>query len=96
MIANFCRNVDRFYSSSINNYLNIFDITVKSINGNFIKIPNLNIDISFNNIIKIEDDRKSVNKITGLSGGSSYKFKNANINFELKMLLNKIILDCKF
>ena len=71
--------LDRFYSSSINNYLNIFDITVKSINGNFIKIPNLNIDISFNNIIKIEDDRKSVNKISGPSGGSSYKFKNANI-----------------
>jgi len=71
--------LDRFYSSSINNYLNIFDISIKSIKGNFIKIPDLNIDISFNNIVKIEDDRKNVNKISGNAGGNSYKFKNVNI-----------------
>ena len=71
--------LDRFYSSSINNYLNIFNITIRSIKGNFIKIPDLNIDISFDNIIKIENDRKRVNEISGLNGGDSYKFKKVNI-----------------
>ena len=70
---------DRFYSSSINNYLNIFEIAIKSIKGNFIKIPNLDINISFNNIIKIEEDRKKVNNISGKTGGISYGFKSVNI-----------------
>ena len=71
--------LDRVYSSSINNYLNIFDITVKSIKGKFIKVPEINIDISFNNIIKIENDRNEVNKISGETRGDAYEFTNVNV-----------------
>jgi len=71
--------IDRFYSSSINHYLNIFDITIKSVKGNFVKLPELNIDISFNNVVKIEEDRKRVNNISGTTGGTSYDFKSVNI-----------------
>jgi len=71
--------LDRVYSSSINNYLNIFDITIKSIKGNFIRVPELNIDISFNNIIKIENDRNEVNKISSETRGDAYEFTNINV-----------------
>jgi len=71
--------IDKFYSSSINYYLNIFDIAFKAIKGNFVKLPDLNIDISFNNVVKVEEDRKRVNNISGKAGGTSYDFKNVNI-----------------
>ena len=70
---------DKLYSSSINHYFNIFDIAFKAIKGNFVKLPDLNINISFNNVVKIEEDRKRVNNISGKAGGTSYDFKNVNI-----------------
>ena len=39
--------LDRLYLSSVNNYLNIFQIGFHALKGTFIGLPELNINISF-------------------------------------------------
>jgi hypothetical protein len=66
--------LNRLYKSSVNHYSNIFFIGYSAIKGIFYEIPEINININFNNLIKIENDRKRVKKILGLDAGGSYDF----------------------
>ena len=49
----------RLYQSSVNYYLNIFEIGFYALRGTFYNIPELNINISFKNLIKLENDRNN-------------------------------------
>jgi len=66
--------LERLYKSSVNQYSNIFSIGYGAIKGIFYDIPEVNINISFNNLLKIENDRKKVKEIIGLDAGGSYNF----------------------
>ena len=48
--------LNRLYKGSTNYYLNIFEIGFYALRGTFYNIPELNINISFKNIIKLEND----------------------------------------
>jgi hypothetical protein len=48
----------QFYKSSVNYYIDIFPITFHALKGAFYTFPELNINISFNNVIKLENNRK--------------------------------------
>ena len=52
--------LNRLYTSSVNYYLNIFEIGFYALRGTFYNIPELNINISFNNVIKLENNRKDI------------------------------------
>ena len=54
----------RLYKSSTNYYLNIFEIGFYALRGTFYNIPELNINISFKNIIKLENDRDNASKVS--------------------------------
>ena len=43
----------RFYKSSVNYYIDIFPIGFNALKGAFYTFPELNINISFNNVIKL-------------------------------------------
>ena len=75
--------LDRFYKSSYNNYLKIPQIIPQIIYGYFVKIPEININISFKNQLILEEDRKSV---TNIGSGMSYNFIEvpASIQFDNK------------
>ena len=47
----------QFYKSSVNYYIDIFPIGFKALKGAFYTFPELNINISFNNVIKLENKR---------------------------------------
>ena len=48
----------RFYKSSVNYYIDIFPIGFNALKGAFYTFPELNISISFKNVIKLENNRK--------------------------------------
>ena len=48
----------RLYKSSVNYYMDIFPIVFHALKGTFYTFPELNINISFNNVIKLENNRK--------------------------------------
>ncbi len=64
--------LDRFYKSSYNNYLNIPKIIPQAIYGYFLKIPSINLNLSFKDQLVIEKDREEVLKKID---GTKYKFK---------------------
>ena len=55
----------RFYKSSVNYYIDIFPIGFHALKGAFYTFPELNINISFNNVIKLENNRKDLLKKKG-------------------------------
>ena len=86
--------LNRLYKGSINYYLNIFEIGFYALRGTFYNIPELNINISFRNIIKLENDRnnasarKSPNKgmiYSFLEVPSSVKHKNKPYNADIRL-----------
>ena len=66
--------LERLYKSAVNQYVNIFLIGFSATKGIFYGIPEINLNISFNNLLKIESDRKKVKEIIGLDAGGSYDF----------------------
>ena len=64
--------LNRLYKGSVNYYLNIFEIGFYALRGTFYNIPELNINISFKNIIKLENDRNNVAK--EIKEGFNYNF----------------------
>ena len=54
--------LDRFYKSSYNNYLKIPKIIPQAIYGYFLKIPTINLNLSFKDQLVIEKDREEVLK----------------------------------
>ena len=84
--------LDRLYKSSYNNYLKIPQIIPKIIYGYFIKIPEINIDISFKNQLILEEDRKSALKY---ADGMSYNFKEVSASIQLNKQKHKIDLRLK-
>ena len=66
--------LDRLHKSAVNQYINIFSIGFNATKGIFYDIPEININISFNNLLKIENDRKKVREILGLDAGGAYDF----------------------
>ena len=54
----------RFYKSSVNYYIDIFPIWFHALKGLFYTFPELNINISFNNVIKLENNREDAIKKT--------------------------------
>ena len=52
----------RLYKSSVNYYIDIFPIGFHALKGAFYTFPELNINISFNNVIKLENNRKDALK----------------------------------
>ena len=77
--------LDRFYKSSYNNYLKLPYIIPQAIYGYFLKIPQININISFDNQLILEKDRKTVLRD---SNGFNYLFSKvpASIDYESKNL----------
>ena len=86
----------RLYKGSVNYYLNIFEIGFHALKGAFYTFPELNINISFNNIIKLENDRNSamIKKGQGPTRGMIYsflevpskiKFKNNSYSADLRL-----------
>ena len=82
----------RFYKSSVNYYIDIFPIGFHALKGAFYTFPELNINISFKNIIKLENDRN--NAIKNSDAGISYnflevpskiKYKNKSYNADLRL-----------
>jgi len=80
--------LDRFYKSSYNNYLKLPYIIPQAIYGYFLKIPQININISFDNQLVLEKDRKTVLKdsISDRNSGMTYSFTKvpASIDYESK------------
>lgn len=72
---------DKFYSNSYINYLKIPQILSYSIKGLFIKVPELNINITFENRILLEKNRVEA---TGIADGTYFFFKKipAKIDYE--------------
>ena len=66
--------LDRLYVSSVNNYLNIFKIGFHALKGTFITLPELNLNVSFPNIVKLENDRNSANKQKFAQSMAKYNF----------------------
>ena len=64
--------LNRLYKGSVNYYLNIFEIGFYALKGTFYNIPELNINISFKNITKLENDRNNATKDP--DGGAFYNF----------------------
>ena len=52
----------RLYKSSVNYYIDIFPIGFRALKGAFYTFPELNINISFNNLIKLENNREDAVK----------------------------------
>ena len=80
--------LNRLYKGSINYYLNIFEIGFYALRGKFYNIPELNINISFKNIIKLENDRNNAttaNLIYFLEVPSKVKYKNKSYNADLRL-----------
>ena len=89
----------RLYKGSVNYYLNIFEIGFHALKGAFYTFPELNINISFNNIIKLENDRNSATIKKGptrkapnrgtiysfLEVPSKVKYKNKSYNADLRL-----------
>ena len=73
-------------------YLNIFEIGFYALRGTFYNIPELNINISFKNIIKLENDRNNAPKdqLAGmlynfLEVPSKVKYKNKSYSADLRL-----------
>ena len=54
--------LDRFYKSSYNNYLKLPYISPHAIYGYFLKIPQININISFDNQLVLEEEKNSIER----------------------------------
>ena len=83
--------LDRLYKSSYNNYLKLPYIIPKAIYGYFIKIPEININVSFDHQLILEEDRKNVIEDGGMTyiftkvpASINYKGKNHKIDIRLK------------
>ena len=83
--------LNRLYKGSVNYYLNIFEIGFYALRGTFYNIPELNINISFKNTIKLENDRNNVMKAkygtqyNFLEVPSKVKYKNKYFNADLRL-----------
>ena len=81
----------RFYKSSVNYYIDIFPIGFHALKGAFYTFPELNINISFKNVIKLENNRKDLLKQgRGYTFGflevpSKIKFKNNSYSADLRL-----------
>ena len=64
----------RFYKSSVDYYINIFEIGFYALKGTFYTIPELNINISFKNIVKLENNRKDSIEKAGEDIDGSFDF----------------------
>ncbi len=86
--------LDKFYKRSYNNYLKIPYIIPQAIYGFFIKIPELNINISLDNHLILEKDRINIlgkkegkgmtYEFTKVNGSIDYKNENHKIDIRLK------------
>ena len=56
--------LNRLYKGSTNYYLNIFEIGFYAFRGIFYDLPELNINISFKNVVKLENQRNNALKKT--------------------------------
>ena len=86
--------LNRLYKGSVNYYLNVFPIGFHALKGAFYTFPELNINISFKNIIKLENDRNNVTARKGQNKGIIYNFlevpskvkhKNKSYNADLRL-----------
>jgi len=87
--------LNRLYKSSVNYYLNIFEIGFYALRGTFYSIPELNINISFKNIIKLENSRNNaMNEPKDLFYNYDYnflevpgkvKYKNKSYSADLRL-----------
>ena len=69
----------RFYKSSVNYYIDIFPIGFHALKGAFYTFPELNISISFKNVIKLENNRKYL-----LKQGHGYTFGFLEVPSKIK------------
>ena len=86
--------LDKFYKRSYNNYLKIPYIIPHAIHGFFINIPELNINISLNNHLILENDRINIlekkegkgmtYEFTKINGSIDYQNENHKIDVRLK------------
>ena len=75
--------LSRLYTSSMINYIHMPEIIYKKIKSNFYKIPKLNINISFENQLNLENQRERRLENFGFSEeGSAFTEVNATIDFE--------------
>jgi hypothetical protein len=87
----------RFYKSSVNYYIDIFPIGFNALKGAFYTFPELNINISFKNVIKLENNRKNLLKQErGYTFGflevpSKIKYKNKSYNADLRLKGDRLI-----
>ena len=87
----------RLYKSSVNYYMDIFPIVFHALKGTFYTFPELNINISFNNVIKLENNRKDAIKepntesFNFLEVPSKVKYKNKSYNSDLRLKGDKKI-----
>ena len=74
--------------------MNIFEIGFYALRGTFYSIPELNINISFKNVIKLENDRNNVMKDVDADAGHTYnflevpgkvKYKNKSYSADLRL-----------
>jgi hypothetical protein len=81
----------RIYKSSVNYYIDIFPIGFHALKGAFYTFPELNINIGFKNVIKLENNRKDLLKqerrytFGFLEVPSKIKYKNKSYNADLRL-----------
>ena len=69
---------DRFYKSSFNNYLKLHIILPQAIYGWFVDIPDININVSLNKQLILDEDRKKA-----LEGIDAFKFQFRNVSINI-------------
>ena len=75
--------LNRLYTSSVNNYIYLPEIFVKKIKAKFYKIPKLNLNISFENQINLENQRiKALERFSRGDDTTIFKEVNGTLNFE--------------
>ena len=85
--------LNRLYISSVNYYLNIFEIGFHALKGKFYTLPELNINISFKNIVKLENERGNLKKLVTDDGmrydflkvPGEIKYKNQSHNLDIRL-----------
>ena len=65
---------ERYYNSGVNHYLKIFKIQYYAFLSNFYHLDEVELNISFKNVLKLENERSEALSRDPFAGGSSFQF----------------------
>ena len=82
--------LDRYYNSGVNNYIKIFQIKYYAILSNFYQLDEIELNLSFKNVLKLENERNEALSRDKFAGGSSFQFTEVPASINLKKSQNNI------